>query len=186
MCAICDFKVEFDVDHPQTLTVAVATRSAIDDGILEPPSFEGPLGDMKQRLSAIAALKTLQARLEAALAPSDLAALADFYVLLIESRTWGFFHPTQEGFDPNCKTEPPRVTADDSGARDAVMVVADMTMQAVLDGKLSLSDALGRTMMIIDADAAEEECLRAALNKAVPATGFSRFICGSVVTAASV
>ena len=183
MCAICDFKVEFDVDHPQTLTVAVATRSGIDDGLLQPMSFDGPLGDMKQRLAGIEALKTLQTRLEAALPASEFMALPDFYVLLIESRTWGFFRPTQTGFDSNCNPGAPRLTEDDSGERDAVVVVADMTMQAVLEGKLALAEALQRRMIIVDAGSSDTDRLREALDKGLPSIGFSRFICG-VVTAA--
>jgi hypothetical protein len=41
--------------------------------------------------------------------------------------------------DPDCKPEPPRVVDDHTGGRDAVVVVADMTMRAVLHGKLTIA-----------------------------------------------
>jgi hypothetical protein len=185
MCAICDFKVEFDVGHPQTLTVAVATRCAIDNGILGPISFDGPLGAVKQRLAAVESLKTLQRRMEAAIPRRELVALPDFYILFIESRTWGFFHPTENGFDPNCKPEPPRISEDANDEGDAVVVVADMTMQAILEGKLALEEAIYRRMLIVDASSPECDRLRVALDKSLPSKGFSRFTCGAVAADAT-
>ncbi len=168
---------------PKSLTVAVATRGAIDDGMLEAPPSAGPLGDMKQRLSAVESLQTLRTKLEAVLLASELMALPDFYILLIESRTWGFFHPTEQGFDPNCQPGLPRVIPDDGGAQDIVVIAADMVLQAILDGKLSLDVALDRRMMIVDAKDDERVFLKVSLDKALPSSQFSRFTCGAVVAA---
>ncbi|CAM2172232.1 hypothetical protein PSAC2689_10737 [Paraburkholderia sacchari] len=34
MCAICNFKIEFGVGHPLALSIATATRNAIESGLL--------------------------------------------------------------------------------------------------------------------------------------------------------
>ena len=57
MCAICELKIEFNIGHPQALTVAVATREAMDTGVLPETQAEGALSNMKLRLAAIDALK---------------------------------------------------------------------------------------------------------------------------------
>jgi hypothetical protein len=51
MCAICDFKIDFDIDRPQ----AVATRVAIDAGTLPEKVFDGALASVKLRVAAIGA-----------------------------------------------------------------------------------------------------------------------------------
>ena len=85
MCTICDLKIEFTIDHPMTLSVAVATRKAIDAGVLlNHDSQDDPLGGMRLRLEAIAALKAVQQRVEQTLTSDQLLALPDFFVLMIE------------------------------------------------------------------------------------------------------
>ena len=65
MCAICDLRIEFSVDHPMTLNVAVATRHAIDVGLLPPTDgHAGSSVGMPLRLDAIMSLKGVQRRLE--------------------------------------------------------------------------------------------------------------------------
>ncbi|HZZ02287.1 MAG TPA: hypothetical protein VFE81_05105, partial [Paraburkholderia sp.] len=92
MCAICELKIEFNVDHPLALSVAVATRNAIDEGTLPESLLDGALSNVKMRVAAIDALRGLTARLEASKSARELQTLPDFYVLLIEIGTWGFFH----------------------------------------------------------------------------------------------
>ena len=62
MCTICALTIEFAVEHPQSLAVAVAAREAIDGGLLP----EGPanLNMAESRHQAIALLTTIQQRLE--------------------------------------------------------------------------------------------------------------------------
>lgn len=131
MCAICNFKVEFDIGHPQALTVAVATRAAIEAGMLPEQVFDGALGNMKLRVAAIDTLKDFKDRLEAVATPSELLALPDFYVLLIESGTWGYFHATDEGFDPDIEPNAPNVTAEAQADRDIVFVTAQFSLQGI-------------------------------------------------------
>src|SRR3984957_6379389 len=127
MCSICDLKIEFNVDHPGSLTVAVATREAIDAGLLPEKVFDGPLANVKLRVAAIDTLKALQRRLESSMPVSELIALPDFYVLLIEIGTWGFFHATETGFDPDIQPEPPDVTSENQADRDVVFVSSEAT-----------------------------------------------------------
>jgi hypothetical protein len=166
MCAICDFKIEFNIDHPLALTVAVATREAIDAGSLPEKVFDGPLANAKLRMAAVDALKALQGRLEASMPASELMTLPEFYVLLIEVGTWGFFRATENGFDPDCSPEPPEVTAENQADRDVVLVATETVMQAIVDGTVSLDAAFADKLIVLDAGAADAKLLHAALERA--------------------
>ena len=91
MCTICDLKIEFSIDHPMSLSVAVATRRAVDAGLLSDHVVRG--GGFQLRKNAIAALRSVQDRVEQALPKSEFLALPGFFILEIESRTWGFSGP---------------------------------------------------------------------------------------------
>ena len=90
----------------------------------------------QSRHQAIVLLTTIQQRLEQVLPPSRLLAISDFYVLMIESRTWGYFHPTLGGFDTRANPSPPRVDADENGERDRVLVISQAAAQAIATGDL--------------------------------------------------
>jgi hypothetical protein len=82
MCAICEFKIEFSIGHPLALTVAVATRKAIEEGRVDPLEVDdGALAAARRRMTAVEALNLLQARIESGHTAADLLALPDFYRL---------------------------------------------------------------------------------------------------------
>jgi hypothetical protein len=155
MCAICDFKINFDVSHPLALAVAVATRAAIEAGVLPERVADGPLGNARLRVAAIDTLKELQYRLETAIPSAELLALPDFYVLLVENGTWGFFHATENGFDPEIVPDVPNVTAEDPADRDIVLIAAETTMRGLLDGTLAFDRALSDSLIVLDARGAD-------------------------------
>jgi hypothetical protein len=178
MCSICDLRIEFSIDHPMSLSVAVETRRAIDSGLLpEIESQDDALNGMRLRVGAIEVLKTAQVRLEQSLREEELLALPDFFALMIESRTWGFFRPTPTGFDPNCKPEPPNVFADNAADRDAILVASETAMRQLISGKLPFEKGLEERVILLDADPRRREVLVAAWGKAYPKVGFSRFVC---------
>ena len=178
MCSICDLRIEFSIDHPMTLSVAVATRQAIDRGLLpEIGGQDDPLGGMRLRVSAIEALKAAQYRLEQVLPRRELLSLPDFFVLMIESRTWGYFHPTPEGFDPNCRPAPPNIAAADASKRDPVIVASEIAMRELLAGKLPFSTAVDEGLIVVDADSVRRNHLIAAWGATYPRVGYSRFVC---------
>lgn len=174
MCSICDLKIEFNVDHPGSLTVAVATREAIDAGVLPEKVFDGPLANVKLRVAAIDTLKALQRRLESSMPVSQLMALPDFYVLLIEIGTWGFFRATETGFDPDCNPEPPDVTAKNQEDRDVVFIATETAMEAVIEGGLSLEKAFAENLIVLDAGAAHAALLHAAFGTALAVESVER------------
>ena len=167
MCAICDLKIDFNIDHPHALTVAVATREAIDAGQLPATVFDGPFANANLRLAAIDALKALQQRLEASMPASELMALPDFYVLLIEVGTWGYFHANEQGFDPDCSPEPPDVTAANVEDRDVVFISTETALQAILDHRIGLDSAFERNLLMLDAGAGDAARLRRVLEMSV-------------------
>jgi len=152
MCAICNFKLDFGVSHPLALQVAVATRSAIESGLAEPvDAADGALSAARMRMSAVDALNLLQARIEAAHAEDALLALPDFYVLLIENDTWGFFRATMDGFDPDIVPQIPDVTATDEAQRSNVIVTSEVGLRAWLDGRVNIGYALQESLLVVDA-----------------------------------
>lgn len=168
MCAICELKIEFNIGHPQALTVAVATREAMDAGLLPETQAGGALSNMKLRMAAIDALKALQDRLETAMPVTQLMALPDFYVLLIEIGTWGFFHATETGFDPDIQPEPPNVISESQDDRDVVFISSEATMQAIVNGRLNIDHAFDDNLLILDAGESHTKLLRSALDCAFP------------------
>jgi hypothetical protein len=178
MCAICNLTIEFSVDHPLSLSVAVETRRAIDAGLLpEPCRPDDSLADIRKRLKAIDSLKAAQQRLEQILRPEELLTLPDFFVLLIETGTWAFFHPTPTGFDPNCRPAPPNVSATDAAARDAVLVGSELVLGEIVAGRMPFETALDERVLALDADPKRYASLSDALSKTYPRVGFSRFVC---------
>jgi hypothetical protein len=174
MCTICDLRIEFSVDHPLSLGVAVETRRAVDARLLPEP--EDSLDDGRLRSKAIDTLRGAQQRLEQTLRPEELSALPDFFVLMIESGTWAFFHPTRTGFDPNCQPLPPKVGSNVE-IRDAVLVASQVAMSEIVMGRLPFETALRERIVALDADAKRHGALLSAWSGAYPEMGFSRFVC---------
>ncbi|MEZ2350837.1 hypothetical protein [Caballeronia sp. RCC_10] len=160
--------MEFDIGHPQALAVAVATRAAIESGILDEDAFDGPLANAKRRVAAIDALKEFQDQLEAAVEPRDLMKLPDFYVLLVESGTWGFFHATERGFDPDVVPDLPNVTADRQEDRDVVLIAARSSLCIVTKREISANRAFSNELFALDAGPVEREMLRSLIIKTFP------------------
>jgi hypothetical protein len=152
MCAICNFKLDFGVGHPLALKVAVATREAIESRRVEPiDSTAGALAAARMRMSAVGALNLLQARVEATHSEDALLALPDFYVLLIENDTWGFFHATTNGFDPDIVPEMPDVTTTDDAKRSNIVIMSEAGLRAWLEGRFDIERALRESLFMIDA-----------------------------------
>jgi hypothetical protein len=179
MCTICALTIEFAVDHPQTLAVAVATRQAIEEGELP----EGASEDMdmaRSRHQATVLLTTMQQRLEQVLSTARLLALPDFFVLMIESRTWGYFHPTLGGFDTLASPSAPRLEPDVDGMRDSVIVISQVAAGALTQGRLPFARASGMGVSVVDALDAPAALIRSAFTTAYPAGHFSQFVCTEV------
>ena len=178
MCAICDLDIEFSVEHPMAFDVAVATRQAIDAGALPAPASDGDAIDaLAGRMKAIDVLTGLQRRLEQVLSREALLALPDFFVLVIENRTWGFYRPTPTGFDPNCRASAPRIFVEEAAGRDVVVLVSQVAADLILAGRLPFEDAVAQGLIVVDADEARRAALLRAWRTAYPKVGFSRFAC---------
>ncbi|WP_147309880.1 hypothetical protein [Paraburkholderia sp. BL6669N2] len=160
--------MEFDIGHPQALAVAVATRAAIEAGVLTEDVFDGPLANAKRRVAAIDALKEFQDQLEAAMELRDLMKLPDFYVLLVESGTWGFFRATESGFDPDVVPGLPDVTADRQEDRDVVLIAAKSSLRTVIKREISASRAFSDELFALDAGPVDSEMLRSVMSKTFP------------------
>ena len=107
--------------------------------------------------------------------------LPDFFTLMIESWTWAFFHPTDSGFDPNCRPDPPRVSAHEVFDGDAVIVASETALRQVLVGRLSFEQAEQEGLIVVDADH-ERRVALTSWSASFPGRGFSRFVCTSWVS----
>lgn len=167
MCAICEFKIEFSIGHPLALSVAVATRKAIDAGMVDEMMIdEGALSAARKRMAAVDTLNLLQARVEEGHGTEDLLALPDFYVLLIENDTWGFFHATTEGFDPDIVPPMPDVNATDDAGRSNIVVTSEAALRGWLAGRFDMAHALDASLFLVDAPEAAALSLTRMLNRA--------------------
>jgi hypothetical protein len=159
MCAICDFKIEFGIGHPLALTVAVATRKAIEAGLLQQMDVEGALAQARLRITAVDTLNDLQARVQDALPVEKLLGLPDFYVLLIENETWGFFHATPDGFDPDIVPDLPDVLSENIDNRSLVIVTSQVALQAWLDREIDTGQLMADPLLLIDGPADRRDAL---------------------------
>ncbi|MBX5159058.1 hypothetical protein HJB89_18270 [Rhizobium sp. NZLR8] len=179
MCTICSLTIEFSVEHPLALAVAVATRQAIDEDLLpEPPIGEVDMG--QSRHAAVVLLTTLQQRLEQDLSSSKLAALPNFFVLMIESRTWGYFLPTPSGFDVRADPPAPRVEPDVDGMRDCIVIVSQEGAAALTNGQLTFLHSEQTGVLVVDGPDLSVGNVRSAFSAAYPVGRFSEFVCAEV------
>lgn len=161
MCAVCEFKIDFGVSHPSALSVAVAARKAIESGLIAPiEASEGALSAARLRMASVETLNRLQARIEEAHSEDTLLTLPDFYVLLIENDTWGFFHATTEGFDPDIVPEIPDVAATDESKRSHILIMSEAALHGWLDGKFDTLAALRDSLFMVDAPEAATAALK--------------------------
>jgi hypothetical protein len=171
MCAICHFRLDFGVSHPLALSVAVAARRAIEAGLVDTiDAAGGALSAARMRMSAVEALNLLQARIEDTHSEEALLALPDFYVLLIENDTWGFFHATTQGFDPDIVPEMPEVSTPDEAKRSNIIVASEAGLRAWLDGRFDIAYALRESLFAVDAPRAPGASLTQMLTAAASAT----------------
>jgi hypothetical protein len=166
MCSICDVRITFGIDHPMGLSVAVATRRGIEAGVV--PQARG-----WERAGAIGLMQGVRQRLEWSLSREALAALPAFFVLLVETRPWAYFHPGPDGFDPAAHRAPP--DAFDAG-EDPVVVAAETTLAPMLKGRLPFARAAEAGMLHLDAPEPACGALSVARSQAWPAA-FSRLVC---------
>lgn len=180
MCTICSLTIEFAVEHPQSLAVAVATREAIDTGLLPEPDPSIEIDMARSRHDAVVQLTTMQQRLEQVLSASRLMALPNFYVLMIESRTWGYFSPTRGGFDVKANPSPPRIEPDEDGIRDSVVLMSQAAAAEISSGRLPFERAMADGLAIVDAPGLYEEIVRSAFVSSYPMGAFSTLVCTEV------
>lgn len=174
MCAVCEFKIEFGVGHPQALAVAVATRKAIEAGWLREMDLEeGAFAQARLRMTAVETLNGLQSRIQDALPVDELLSLPDFYVLLIENETWGFFHATEDGFDPDIVPGYPDVLSENREARSLVMVIAQVALQGWLDREIETRQLDAHSLLFIDGPSEQRDTLLSMLKAVRPVTDLS-------------
>jgi hypothetical protein len=125
----------FAAAHPTTVPVALATRKAQEEGLLPPV----PQGDQR----ALTRLSVVNAYL-ATTAAGTLAAQSfpAFSVLQLQSQTWTRYAPGPTG---------PLIESHRAGPEpdDAIVVLADTTLRALLGGGLTLGEASAAGLVAI-------------------------------------
>ena len=99
---------------------------------------------------------------------------------MIESRTWGYFHPTVEGFDTRATPLPPRIEPDENDDRDCLVVISQAVAGSITKGRLPFDRALDAGMAFVDARDYSRKAITEALATAYPAGRFSEYVCAEV------
>lgn len=133
----------FELPHPRSLEVAMAVYGATQDGRIEPeavgPVLEGQAGLQR-------ALWRLQ-RLGRSLGGADAGEPA-VSLVLVDSALWVRLTPTPLGASVQSHVSGP-------ASGDVVAVSSELVLVHLLNGRLSVDDALSQGLLLLEGDPAE-------------------------------
>jgi hypothetical protein len=148
-CGVCNRLLgdSLSLPHPKAIEIAVATRAALDKGILreeapEPPWLRGPgIGwDHRRKLSGAYLIKTWTEKADAPRAPPRQAPFCLHFVLIDTSETCAVhFRADAMLFEAKKCTR-----------GDAVLATTCAALQAILTGEMPLPDAIEKGLVVIE------------------------------------
>jgi hypothetical protein len=136
------FQGSLSAVHPGAVDVVMAIEAAEQAGTIESPSLRPPLASMVAYHRIIRQIERLRDQLSAA--GTRHSQPPAFSLLLIESALWSRFMPEPTGIGLNIHTAGP-------GLGEPVVLTAGPVIRAVIDGRLSASDALNRGLIRVEA-----------------------------------
>jgi hypothetical protein len=131
----------FSAQHPRSIDVALASREAIDKGMIEGLKALPPMLALARVGRALDELRRdlADADAEEPPAPSSLA------LLLIDAGLW-----TRYRFAEDRLVYEPHAAGPDQ--TDAVILTSEAALQALLNGRLSLDDAVSTSLLVVAPD----------------------------------
>jgi hypothetical protein len=147
-CGVCGcFKGNpLGLPHSRAIEIAVATRAALDAGLLSEASGSGPTTRWN-RGEKPSARKSIERLVECLRTREDADSLT-IHVLLVDTEESCLIHVRSGG-----------VAVEFGGRRaDAVLATTVVGLQGLIDGRLSCDEAIQRAIVVIDGD--QERLLR--------------------------
>jgi hypothetical protein len=165
-CAFPDTHITLHGDHPETIPVAVAAAQEIAAGRLVPTPAADPVDRLALELAVPVKVKDFGRRIAAALPADRIAALPEFFMLLVQTRMWARLRPEPGGFSESCDPVAPELihAAEERGA---ILITSEPVLRDLALGALGYAEAERRGLVVADGEAAAVGRLRAALAEAL-------------------
>jgi hypothetical protein len=147
-------EVQLDSMYPGSLSVAVALRSAADNGLIDAAALEAPSKGTALYADTVRRLQEFRKALAASPAAAELP--ASFSLGYVESHLWARYSQSDGEVRVDVHTDGP-------AEGEAVVLTGEPVLTAVLAGRLSVDRALAEGMILIDGEEKEKTAIRHAL-----------------------
>jgi hypothetical protein len=158
-------EVQLESMYPGSLSVAVALRTAADNGLIDAAALEAPGTGTALYSDSVRRLQEFRNALAASPAAANLP--ASFSLGYVESHLWARYSQSDGEVRVDVHTDGP-------AEGEAVVLTGEPVLTAVLAGRLSVERALADGMLIIVGDESEKMALRHALIATSMANKISR------------
>jgi hypothetical protein len=147
-------EVQLDSMYPGSLSVAVALRSAADNGLIDAAALEAPSKGTALYADTVRRLQEFRKALAASPAAAELP--ASFSLGYVESQLWSRYSESDGKLRVDVHTDGP-------AEGEAVVLTGEPVLTVVLAGRLSVDRALADGMILIDGNEREKTAIRHAL-----------------------
>jgi hypothetical protein len=158
-------EVQLDNMYPGSLSVAVALRSAADNGIIDAAALEAPGKGTALYSDTVRRLQEFRKVLAATPAAADLP--ANFSLGYVESNLWARYSQSDGKVRVDVHTDGP-------AKGEAVVLTGEPVLTEVLVGRLSVDRALADGMILIEGNQSDKAAIRHALIATSMANKISR------------
>jgi hypothetical protein len=158
-------EVQLESMYPGSLSVAVALRSAADNGVINAVALEAPSKGAALYGEAVRRLKEFRRTLAASRSAAELP--ASFSLGYVESHLWARYSQSDGKIRVDVHTEGP-------AEGEAVVLTGEPVLTELLAGKLSVDRALADGLVFIDGDESGKTAIRQALKAMSMANKISR------------
>ena len=158
-------EVQLESMYPGSLSVAVALRSAADNGLIGAAGLEAPGEDAVRYSDAVRRLQEFRAILAASPAVADLP--ASFSLGYVESHLWARYSQSDGSIRVDIHTDGPT-------EGEAVVLTGEPVLTELLAGRLSFDRALADGLVLIDGNESEKAAIQQALLATTMANKISR------------
>jgi len=147
-------EVQLDSMYPGSLSVAVALRSAADNGLIDAAALEAPSKGTALYADTVRRLQEFRKALAASPAAAELP--SSFSLGFVESHLWARYSQSDGEVRVDVHTDGP-------AEGEAVVLTGEPVLTEVLAGRLSVERALAEGMILIDGEEKEKTAIRHAL-----------------------
>jgi hypothetical protein len=158
-------EVQLDSMYPGSLSVAVALRSAADNGLIDAAALAAPGMGTALYSDSVRRLQEFRKALAASPAAADLP--ASFSLGYVESHLWSRYSLS----DGEIRVD---IHTDGQAEGEAVVLTGEPVLTEVLAGRLSVDHALAEGMILIDGNESDKAAIRQTLIATSMANKISR------------